>query len=187
MGIDICCGDKSFCCSYSTWGEARIAIIKATIEYVQDKFDKDKELYKDLPEGDENWIGEGSEYYCYMTDLREAEDILLSQTPIKTVFGLPFDNTVNNFIKLCNNLKYMNALNYFELGGLYALCNQSDCEGYYTPGNSLDICALFDRIEPFVKKYMCYDFIYTEEGRAFNTVYAVFEHSYKTLKKVTIC
>ena len=80
----------------------------------------------------------------------------------------------------------MNALNNFDMGGLFALCNQSDCEGYYTPGNSLDICSLFDKIEPFVKKYDCYNCIYTKEERLFNTVYEVFEHSYKTMKKVTI-
>ena len=81
----------------------------------------------------------------------------------------------------------MNALNNFDMGGLFALCNQSDCEGYYTPGNSLDICSLFDKIEPFVKNYKCYYCIYTKEGRLFNTLYKVFEHSYKTLCKVSIC
>ena len=82
----------------------------------------------------------------------------------------------------------MNALNHFDIGGLFALCNQSDCEGYYTPGNSLDICSLFDKIKPFVKKYSVYDDIY-ENARNFHnkSVYEVFEHSYKTLNKVIIC
>ena len=77
-------------------------------------------------------------------------------------------------------------MNYFELGGLFALCNQTDCEGYYTPGNSLDICSLFDRIEPFVKKNDDYNCIYNKEGRLYNRLYDVFEYSYKTLKRVTI-
>ena len=85
------------------------------------------------------------------------------------------------------NLKYINALNRFHIGGLFALCNQSDCEGYYTPGYSLDICSLLDRIEPFVKKYDCYNCIYTKEGRTYNRIYDVFEESYKTMKKVSIC
>jgi len=99
---------------------------------------------------------------------------------------MPFDNTVDNFISLCSHSNYMNALNYFEVGGLFALCNQSDCEGYYTPGNSLDICYLFDKIQEHMKKYDGYDCIYVEEGRVFNTIYSVFEHSYTTSKKVTI-
>jgi len=141
-----------------------------------------------LNEEDENYIGEGSYYYCYMKDLLEAKKILLEQTPTVNVFGGKIDNTVNIFIKLCRNFQLINAFNKFDIGGLFALCNQSDCEGYYTPGNSLDICSLFDKIEPFVKKYSCYDAIYEKEGRFYNnTVYEVFEHSYKTLNKVTIC
>ena len=91
------------------------------------------------------------------------------------------------FIELCMDTKFINALNNFDIGGLFALCNQSDCEGYYTPVNSLDICSLFDKIEPFVKKYSCYFRIYNEkEDSDYNSVYEVFEHSYKTLTKITI-
>ena len=188
MGVDFYCGDITFGCGYGHWGDIRKEIILATFDYIQDKYEKDKELYGNLSEEDENWIGEGSEYYCYMKDLMEAKKILLEQKPSKNVFGIEMDNTVNVFIILCRNLQHMNALNRFDIGGLFALCNQSDCEGYYTPGNSLDICSLFDRIEPFVKKYSCYDAIYEKEGRFHNnTVYEVFEHSYKTLNKVNIC
>ena len=99
---------------------------------------------------------------------------------------MPMD-AVTLLVQRCHNLKYMNALNRFDVGGLFALCNQSDCEGYYTPGNSLDICSLFDIIEPFLKKYSCYNCIYTKEGRTYNRIYDVFEESYKTMKKVSIC
>jgi len=188
MGVDFYCGDITFGCGYGHWSEIRIEIIKATMDYIQDKYDKDKELYGHLKDDDENWIGEGSSYYCYMKDLMEMKSILLAQKPTTSVFGIEIDNTVNVFIKLCHNLQLMNSLNKFDIGGLFALCNQSDCEGYYTPGNSLDICSLFDKIEPFVKNYSCYDAIYEKEGRLHNnTVYEVFEHSYKTLHKVTIC
>jgi len=51
------------------------------------------------------------------------------------------------------SIKFINSLNYFGLGGLYALCNQSDCEGFYTPGNSLDIYRLLVKIKPRVEKY----------------------------------
>jgi hypothetical protein len=187
MGIDLYCNDKTFGTSYGHWGSIRISIIKSTIDYIQDKFEKDTELYKNIDEGEENWIGEGSAYYCYMKDLNELRDIIiLTQKSKVTEFDMPFDNTVNNFISLCRHSKYMDALNYFEIGGLFALCNQSDCEGYYTPGNSLDICYLFDKIQEHMKKYDGYDCVYVEEGRAFNTIYSVFEQSYTTSKKVSI-
>lgn len=183
MGIDFYCGDITFGCGYGHWNEIKIQIIKATIDYIQDKYDKDRELYGHLKDDDENYIGEGSSYYFFMKYLMQLKKTILSQKLTISVFGVEMDNTVNVFIKLCNNLQLMNALNNFDIGGLFALCNQSDFDGYYTPGNSSDICSLFDRIEPFVKKYECYDCIYNKECRL---LYEVFEYSYKKMKKVTI-
>jgi predicted small metal-binding protein len=187
MGVDFYCGDITFGCSYDHWGDIRKEIILATFDYIQDKYEKDKELYGNLSEYDENWIGEGSSYHCYMKDLMEMKSFLLAQKSSKNVFGIEMENTLHMFIVLCNDFKFINCLNRFDISGLLALCDQSDCEGYYTPGNSLDICSLFDRIEPFVKKYSCYDCIYNKEGRMFNRIYDVFEESYKTMKKVSIC
>lgn len=188
MGVDFYCGDINFGCSYSGWNQIRKEIILSTIDYIQDKYEKDKELYGNLTKEDENYIGEDSYYHCYMKALLDAKNILLEQTSTVNVFSGKIDNTVNIFIKLCRNFKLMNAFNNFDIGGLFTFCNQSDSEGYYTPGNSLDICSLFDKIEPFVKKYSCYNAIYEKEGKIHNnTVYEVFEHSYKTLNKVTIC
>jgi hypothetical protein len=186
MGVDFYCGDITFGSSYGHWGDIRKEIILATTDYIQDKYEKDKELYGNLSEEDKNWNGEEDED-CYMKDLLEMKKILSVQKPTENKFGIKMDNTLHIFIALSNDLKFKNALNKFDIGGLFALCNQSDCEGYYTPGNSLDICSLFDRIEPFVKKYSCYDCIYNKEGRMFNRIYDVFEESYKTMKKVSIC
>jgi hypothetical protein len=187
MGIDLYCGDITFGCSYSSWNNIRTEIIKATIDYIQDKFEKDKELYGNLSEDDENYIGDGSLYNAYMENLLLFKNNILCQTLINNDPYLS-DNKINKLIKCCYNIMFINALNYFELGGLFALCNQSDCEGYYTPGNSLDICSLLNRIEPFVIKYKCYNSIFPirEEVRLCNTVYEVFEYSHKTLHKVDI-
>ncbi len=188
MGVDFQCGETSFGCSYGHWNEIRRSIIFASLDYIQDKFSKDNELYKNIKEGDENWIGEGSEYYDYMKYINNLKNILLNDNIKPNVFGLKTDQTINIFIRTCYNLSFLNALNYFELGGLFALCNQTDGEGYYTPGNSLDICSLFDRIEPFVQKYDDYNNIYNKEESIYsnNRLYDVFEYSYKTLKRVTI-
>ena len=190
MGVDFYCHNVSFGCSYGRWANIRKEIILATIDYIQHKYEKDKELYGNLTDDDhENWIGEGSSYHCYIIDLLQMKTILLTQKQTENVFGNKSHDIIQNFIVLCNNFKFINALNKFNIGGLFALCNQSDCEGYYTPGNALDICSLFDRIEPFVKNYSCYDSIFPkrEEGTNYNRVYDVFEESYKTMKKVSIC
>ena len=187
MGVVFICNDIDFGCSYSYWDKIRTNIIKATIDYIQDKFEKDKELYGHLTIDDENCVCEGSIYYCYMSALIELKTLVLSQKQMTHAFGITIDNTVNNVVKWSSNLEHKNALNKFDIGGLYALCNQTDCDGYYTPGNSLDICSLLDRIEPFVKKYSCYSCIYSGEDIIQNTVYEVFENSYKTMTKVSIC
>jgi hypothetical protein len=186
MGVDFYCGDKTFGCSYGGWNELRKTVIKSTFDYIQDKFQKDFELYNSInDEEDEYFIGEGSIYNCYKKYINTLQK-LITDTVGPKILGISRDDKIGVFIRTCQNLNILNALNYFELGGLFALCNQSDCEGYYTPGNSLDICSLFDTIQPFVKKYDCYDCIYTEEGRLFNRLYDVFEYSHKTLKKISI-
>ena len=65
MGVDFYCGFKNFGCSYGGWNKVRKNIIKATFNYIQDKFKNDYDLYKDLTDGDENWIGDGSYYNCF--------------------------------------------------------------------------------------------------------------------------
>jgi hypothetical protein len=193
MGIDLYCEDVTFGCSYSGWNSIRIDIIMATIDYILDKYNKDKELYGHLTDNNDGFIGEGSTYYMYMCDLLKLKTAVLEKKVYRTILELdikieiPNDDYINKFINVCN-LNYINALNRFNIGGLYALCNQSDCEGYYTPGNSLDICQLFDIIEPFVKKYSStHSCIYDTDNAIENTIYEVFEHSYKTLKNVKIC
>jgi hypothetical protein len=190
MGLDLYCRDKTFRTSYGHWCSIRINIIKATIDYIQEKIKNDQELYKNINinEEDENWIGKGSVYYCYMSDINELIKYILINSPLPYIVeqNTASDDILIKFTRICQNSKYRNALNYFELGGLFALCNESDFEGYYTIGNSLDICVLFDRIKNHMKKYDGYNYIYIEEGMVSNTIYNVFETSYTTLKKVTI-
>ena len=38
----------------------------------------------------------------------------------------------------------INALIHFNVGGLFALCFKNDNQGYYSIGNSFDICELLD-------------------------------------------
>ena len=178
MGVDFNCGDFSRACSNSTWYDFRCDAIQATYDYIEDKYKKDKELFGHLTEDEEGWIGEGSNYHSYISIFLEYKKICTVRSN-----SIIIDH-VNEFVHVCYNYHYMNALNFFGVGGLFSLCNQSDCEGYYTPGNSLDICSLLDKIKPFFTKYNTYRLAYAED---YETVYEVFDHSYKTLHNVTIC
>jgi hypothetical protein len=170
MGIDLYCRDLTFGCSYEYWNSIRNDIIKATFDYIDNKIKLDQKLYGKLNENDDNYIGEGSEYYSNINILKNIKSRA---------------NNINTLVNLCG-IANTNAFNYFELGGLVVLCKQTDYEGYYSPGNSLDICILFDRIESFLLNYECYNSIFIEETLEQNKLYDIFEYSYKTLNKVEI-
>jgi hypothetical protein len=72
-------------------------------------------------------------------------------TKYKTEYDFASDDDIlGTFIGLSkSNFAIVDALIYFDIGGLYSFCNKNDCEGFYSPGNSVDICKLFDLIEPF--------------------------------------
>ena len=187
MGVDFYCGDVTYGCSYGTWNALRKLVIKSTFDYIQDKFQKDFELYNSiLDEEDQHFIGEGSTYNCYKTDVIKI--ILSMAGPLeKNIFG--FDNHINNFIDITRNLSYVDALIYFDIGGLYSLCNKSDCEGFYSVGNSVDVCQLFDLIEPFVKlndEYKHSAIYVSGTGFYCKSLYELFKESKTQNKKITI-
>jgi hypothetical protein len=187
MGVDFNCGDTTYGCSYGNWNELRKLVIKSTFDYIQDKFKKDFEAYNSITdEEDEHYIAEGTTYNCYKKDVIKI--ILSMANPQeKNIFGL--DNTINDFIIITRNLSYVDALIYFDIGGLYSLCIKSDCEGFYSVGNSVDICQLFDLIEPFIKSNNedTHKAIYIPESRFYgNCLYELFKESATQNKKIII-
>jgi len=100
MGVDLYCDNISFGCSYGGWNEIRKIVIKSSFDYIQDKFQKDLELYKDLPEEHDNWIGEGSTYYCCKNDIIKLFEKLKVDSIKTNIFGMTIDNTVNVFIDI---------------------------------------------------------------------------------------
>jgi hypothetical protein len=187
MGVDFYCGDFTFGCSYGGWNELRKLVIKSTFDYIQDKFQKDFELYNSITdEEDDNYIGDGSAYNCYKKAIIKIIETMQTSCE-KNVFGL--DNTINNFIVITKNLTYVDALIYFDIGGLYSLCNKCDCDGFYSVGNSIDICQLFDLIKSFIKinNEGTYSSIYNTESRYYGQcLYELFKESKTQNKKITI-
>jgi hypothetical protein len=187
MGIDLYCDNVSYSGSYSGWNEIRKIVIRATFDYIQDKFQRDLELNTDLTEN-----GEGSQYDFYKKYIIEFINIMKMGEKDKNIFGIENDNTINNFINIARrNFDYVNALIYFDINGIYTLCNKNDCEGFYSPGNSLDICQLFDLIEPFVEKisvdihYEIY-LLDTNSNFSENRLYDLFKESVSKNKKIII-
>ena len=187
MGVDFHCNDITFSTSYGYWNAIRETIIKATFDYIIDKFQKDEELYKDITnESDRHYIGEGSNYFMHKKNINKIITSVLKPDVIANVQRTD-NNLVIKILQLITNISYIDSLIYFNLGGLYALCNKSDCEGFYSVGNSYDIILLFDLIKPFVQKYTdCYDCIYVVEGRLSNRLYDVFKESIEKNEKIDI-
>lgn len=140
MGIDLYCGDKNFCCSYGTWHNIRIELIKATFEYLEVHF-----AVTDYEEGTHE---QGS-----MRALKQYIEKIQNGSVIKeSVFGNKESNLFDLFSTYSRLLEFVDLLIEFGVGGIYSLCNKSDCEGFYSVGNSYDICELFKLIKPFLLK-----------------------------------
>lgn len=163
MGVDFCCEDKLYSCGYGRWNSIRRAIIYATYLYVRD--------YNEINEPNEQ---------VYRHDLLTMFDSCI-------LGNAAHENAVNTVVKECHCTdNIIDSLNYFGLVGLYALCYKSDCDGFYSPGNSLDICILLDKLKETFKMYNIEP---GEQRSIYNTehgIYSVFDTSYKTLSNVWI-
>ena len=188
--MNICCDDKTFSCTHNYWHKIRTNIVKATMDYIKDKFTKDKEAFTREDKNDVNYIGLGSYYNYHMNNINEIVDEIKEVNKSNFYYinmDMQLDNTIKVLLSFVSEFNNLSALNYFSLGGLFALCNQTDSEGYYTPGNSLDICLLLDKIKFYMKKYEGYSSIYKLNRVANSTIYDVFETSHIKLINVSVC
>ena len=139
MGIDLYCRGKWFSCSYSSWNNIRIECICAAIRYLES-------LLKTLNETLDQTIEEDEQKdFVYKREKNERNiehlHVLIQMKPllIKSVDSFLYQIQINN---------YIDTLISLELNGLYALINKSDCDGFYSPGNALDIVTLLNTIQP---------------------------------------
>jgi hypothetical protein len=183
MGVDFYCNETSFGCSYGRWGNIRKTIVWATINYLKDKIKQDEENYN------ENEIGEGTDYYSYVGSIKKLSNDLKTKYDINPTNRFNTDSTIEYLLTIVKSSgHYLNALIYFNVCGLFFLCNKNDCEGFYSPGNSLDICKLLDIIKEHVKKLdeEVYENIYNEDDK-YETVYKLFKSSVTNLQNINIC
>jgi hypothetical protein len=131
MGIDLCCGDETFQCSYNTWSSIRIALIEATFEYL--------EVHIAVTEYEE-----GSKEYGSTIALKQYIDRIRNKCENVSL--------LDEFYFYSKKFDFVDLLIQFGVGGLYALCNKSDQDGFYSIGNSYDICSLIKLVRPFLLK-----------------------------------
>ena len=150
MGIDLTCDTKNFSCSYSSWHNIRAELIEATFAYLEDLIaNQTKGIDEERLEY--SVIGHLKQY---ITEIREECASFENDKPPISPFALLFSKRTifNAFSEHLGDLCFINILIQFGVGGIYTLCNKSDCEGFYSVGNSYDICELLNVIKPFTIK-----------------------------------
>jgi len=155
MGIDITCSTRTFSCGYSFWNEIRTATIVATAEYLKYQMTTIQYENGTYPFVAQQIINDFMrQLLTYGTLEQDPCEEEISE-PLVEFEQTPEDqeNTplIGLFLGNCS-LDIIDMLIFFGVGGLYSLCNKSDCEGYYSVGNSYDICELFKLIKPFLIK-----------------------------------
>lgn len=149
MGVDFTCDTKSFSCSYGGWAIIRNKLVKATFDYLDDFFAQQnfaEKSYESTASANlKKWINEVREYANQQ-----------SKTP-QVKFGMDFGLlNAENFLMdglllhISANEWFGELLIEFGVAGIYALCQKSGTEGFYSVGNSYDIFDLLIKVRPFL-------------------------------------
>jgi len=153
MGILFVCKKVNYSCSYGNWMEFREWVGDLAIQVLRKKRES-------LPQTEEDFL--------YRETTR-----LLEHCEIENV------GTHSDYLRVLYNTDFLNLFIFYHLGGIYALLNKSDDDGYYSVGNSIDIVRSFEVIEPLI--------VEDDLKQRLNRVKAVFEESVRTNENVVIC
>jgi hypothetical protein len=159
MGIQILCNEESYSCGYTSWSVFREEIANASVRYLRALYDRMR-----------------------LRNVEADAEEVAEQTCLEKIIEYIDTNnccTIEDFALFFKDMEFQNAFIYFELGGVYALLNKSDDDGYYTVGNSLDIVDTMEIIESHI--------VYDDVKSRYNTIKKVFEESVLTRKVVSIC
>ena len=156
MGVDFTCDEKSFGCSYGGWHNIRCTILEATFAYLDKRFAEI--LAKPSNEEEDDW--ETTHIQSAAKNLQKHIDKIREDANSKKqkssegIFGImrEHNHILDCFINKIWENYFIDLLIEFGVGGIYALCNKSDCEGFYSVGNAYDIRELLTTIRPFLLK-----------------------------------
>lgn len=155
MGIDLVCNEKSFGCSYSNWSRLRNAFVRATFAYLEDFFAR--ETYdEDTTEFD------GKIRLLECIQIVRDRAVSISGSIHTDVLGYSLGELLHDECYLESLLTTLRCdkwlgelLIMFGVCGIFALCNKHDSDGFYSVGNSMDICELFQKIRPYILENKC--------------------------------
>ena len=157
MGVDFTCDEKSIGFSYGGWHNVRCTILEATLAYLDQRFAEI--LAKPVKEEESDWEtmhiqSAAKNLQKHINEIRENAN-KKKQTKPGSLFEIGIrehNHILDCFINTIWENYFIDLLIEFGVGGIYALCNKSDCEGFYSVGNSYDIHELLTTIRPFLLK-----------------------------------
>ena len=156
MGSDFICGDVTVSYDYKKWNEARFVISAACFKYFTELIARSS---IDATKRDDITL----QYHYEIIDMLESYK---DKKP----------KSIIDYIAAFENYELFNTFIYFRMIGLYRLLAKSDCEGFYSPGDCLDIYIMLTNIQPYV----------TDDIK-FPTLLKLFKNSFDIQENVLIC
>jgi hypothetical protein len=174
MGLTLFCPPQFWSCSYSGLHSVRLWFIKATLEWLKESnplissewkhFSLTAPFQEEEEENKKRIENERKELIPFLESLfnpsYQPKPIDLSQMYTLPILYEPWNKTPY-------------SLGYFGLSGLKKFVVHSDCDGYFTYGDVVDILDLLSKIDPYLKKYF-------EDDEWYNDFIQLFKHSYQT-------
>ena len=158
MDISVYCYNNSFECSFIGWNDIRTDIIKSTELYFNEKCKLIKYKESDI------YVSKLTELFGY---LKHNNDKYTDKYPISKLIMLFLQDEL-----------YKDALNKFDLDGLFFICFTGDTTGYYKSEESKEICKLLDNIKVFLQEIhsnYTYEAIYCSNKMPNECLYEVFK------------
>lgn len=156
MGILLMCNDAEYSCGYSRWNTIREEIANAAVRYLQT-------IYEELLQSND-------------------EENAYTRTELEKLIEYVDTNnccTITDFGYLFIDKDFVNLFIRFDVGGVYALLNKSDDDGYYSVGNAVDIVKTFDIVDTHI--------VLDDVKSSVPDIKKVFEESISSGKMVHIC
>jgi len=193
MGIDLMCGGEDFHTSYSSWNIFRMKFAELCMKYIED-----------LANHQLNISPDGIVYAMTDREIVRERVIIEARTIVqiwndivedkKNLSLEPEEEGIDDFQAIINKRnKELNINDYLrvfgahidyliniKLKGIISLLNKSDCEGFYSVGDSFDIVLMLDIISKRTD-------IEPRFMEIINSLNNLFQTSVNKKKNVTIC